>query len=155
MGLFGSALALFVWFVGTLANTLREADEGRPAAVTLASGAGIVAFASMQAVLIAGLAHSIAGTADASVVKALDDAQWVVQTLVAFRAVVFVTATAAATSRSGVFPRWFGMANLTGAVVLAANTTMWAPEDGGADAGVNPRTNCGHAGRFGAPRRQA
>jgi hypothetical protein len=124
--LFGIALALFLWFVGTLANTLREADEGRPAAVTLASGAAIVAFASMQAILIAGLAHSIAGSADASVVKALNNAQWVVQTLVAFPAFVLVSATAAAALRSGVLPRWFGLASLAGAVVFAANTTTWA-----------------------------
>ncbi len=124
--LFGIALALFLWFVGTLANTLREADEGRPAAVAIASGAAIVAFASMQAVLIAGLAHSIAGTAGAGVVKALNDAQWVVQTLVAFPAFVLVSAIAAATLRSGVMPRWFGLASLAGAAVFAANTTTWA-----------------------------
>lgn len=133
---FGVALMLFVWFVGTLANTLREAGEGRPGAVVIAAGGLIAAFASMQGIIVASLAQSLADTADPGVVKALGDIQWLIQTLVGFPATVFAAASGIAILRSGILARWLGWASIAGAVVFAVSTTtfardgFWAPDGG-------------------------
>jgi hypothetical protein len=109
----------------------------------IAAGGLMAAFASLQAIIVASLAQSLAATADAGVVKALGDVQWLIQTLVGFPATVFAAATGIAILRSGILDRRLGWASIAGAVVFAISTTtfardgFWAP-DGGYNAFITP-----------------
>lgn len=141
--LFGIGIALFLWFVGAVANTLRESGEGRPAAVTIAAGSVIAGFASLQAIVVGGLAHSIADAGDTGVVKALNHVQWVAQTLVALPGALFAAAIGVAVLRSGILARWYGRTSVAAAVVFAVSATTWARDgfwapDGAFNATIGP-----------------
>ena len=72
MIVFGIAFILLIWFVGVIANALREAGEGRLGATTIAMGATFVSLQAVIGAIAGGLALNIAATGDAGVVQALN-----------------------------------------------------------------------------------
>lgn len=142
--LFGLSIVAFLWFLGSLVDTLRvEADESRLAATVLAAGVVTTSLFGGIVLLNAGLTFQIAEDGDVSVVAALYDLIWVSTTLIAYPIAALVFAAGIGGMRGGLVPAWFGWASgAAAAAILVSGTTFaqdgfWAP-DGLYNAYVTP-----------------
>jgi hypothetical protein len=124
--LFGFAVVFLLWFVGVLANALREAGQGGFAATALGAAVAFVAVLTASIGVEAGLAYNVADEADAGVVKALSDLTWAVFVLVSFPVATFVGAASLGFLRSRLLPDWFGWAGLVATVLFLLGGTTWA-----------------------------
>ena len=102
--LFAISLVFLLWFVGAVANHLREAGEGRVAATVLAAGAAFAAVQLVVAALFATLAYSVAGGGDAAVTKALFDLDLGLDLLDGLLAGLFVISAAIGLKRTNSIP---------------------------------------------------
>jgi hypothetical protein len=133
--LFGLSIVAFLWFLGTVAHTLRvEADESRLAATALAAGAVTTALFGAIVLINAGLAFQIAEDGDAGVVAALYDLAWVTSTLIWYPVAALVGSTGIGALRGRLVPVWVGWASVVvAATILVSGTTFagdgfWAPD---------------------------
>lgn len=133
--LFGLSIVAFLWFLGSLVNTLRvEADESRLAATVLAAGVVTTSLFGGIVLMNAGLTFQIAEDGDVGVVAALYDLAWVASTLIAYPIAALVFAAGIGGMRGGLIPAWFGWASAVAApAILVSGTTFaqdgfWAPD---------------------------
>jgi hypothetical protein len=127
--LFGFALIVLGWFIGTIAHILLGAGQGRLGAIGLVLGAGFLGAQAVVTAIVGGLSLNIAAAGDAGVIQALHSTQWSVDNLSGF----FLAGTIAAASiglvRGGVLDDWFGWAGAVAVVVALQHGTNWS-EDG-------------------------
>lgn len=124
--LFAVGVALFLWFAGAVANTLRERGEGRVAATAIATGAAWAAIQLVLTAIGAALAHSVATDGDATGVRALFTLSWVLDMLAALPIAVFVLAVSVGLRRTQLIPQWLSWGGVVVAVLLALRSTTWA-----------------------------
>ena len=112
MIVFGIAFILLLWFVGAIANALREAGEGRLGATTIAMGA---TFVSLQAVI-----GAIAGG------LALNTLTGSVDLIAAYPFAGLIAAATVGFTRLRLLPYWYGYVGLAAAVLVLLHGTNWA-----------------------------
>jgi hypothetical protein len=125
--LLGLAVALFVWFLGSLTAALRSAGEERLATVALGGGLVAAGLAVGGVAITASLAHAAPGGAIAAAsIEPLYRLEWVAFTLVSFPFAVLAYATAVATFRSSAFPAWVAWLSTAGAIVFLIGGATFA-----------------------------
>ncbi len=122
----GIGLVALLWFVGAIANALREAGQGRLAATTIGAGTTLVGFVMLVVTLNAALAFKIAAEGNAAVIRAFFDLQWVVGVMISFPAAALVAAAAVGLQRAGLIPDWLGRAGIAVALLDILGGTTWA-----------------------------
>lgn len=122
------AYAIFLWFIGAVANVLREAGEGRLAATVIALGATFLGMQAMLLAIVAGLAQSIAAAGDSGVSNALNTLTWNIDVASAFLLAGLITAVSVGLSRARVLPEWFTSFGLLAAVLILLRGTNWATD---------------------------
>lgn len=120
------AYAVALWFIGTIANVLRESGEGRLAATSIALGATFLGVQTMLVAIAAGLAQSIAIGADAGVSQALNALTWNIDVASAFLLAGLVTVVSVGLNRARILPAWYGYFGLAAAVLVLLRGTNWA-----------------------------
>ena len=115
--LLGAAVMFFIWFAGSVGAALRNAGEARLGAVAFGGGVATAAAATVVAALQGALAYRIAIDSPANV-KAFVDLGYSIQVLLSFPIAVLIGATAIASWRTGVFPRWWAGTSGAAAVVM-------------------------------------
>lgn len=126
--LFAVALGFWIWFGGTVANSLRERGEGRVAATIIGA---VSAFVSVQLVStgINGIvAHSVARAGEDGVVQALFNLTWGLDLVAAIPSAVFVLAASLGLRRTAMVPGWLSAAGIGVAALFVLRSTNWATE---------------------------
>jgi len=115
----GLAIVFFLWFLGSLAATLRDAHQWRLASVAYAGGLITAALGIAGDTL--GLANMrLAGSGGSpDVVRGLWELQAFVYQRFAWPIIVLAGATTLAAYRSGAFPRWYAALGAIGVVLFA------------------------------------
>jgi hypothetical protein len=126
----GFGTLFFVWFLASLAATLRKAGEPRLASAAYGAGLTAAGMFLWFGVIYGSLAYSIAGGADEGVAKAVYDLQWPVELLVPIAIGFLVLATSVAGMRSTVLPDWFAWLGVVAAAAFALGSTTWAEGTG-------------------------
>lgn len=126
--LFAVALGFWVWFGGTLANSLRERGEGRVAATIVGAVSAFVAVQLVTTAITAMLAHSVAGDGDEGVVQALFGLTWGLDVLAAIPSAVFFLAASMGLMRTRMIPPWLSWAGIGVAALFILRSTNWARE---------------------------
>jgi hypothetical protein len=126
MIVFGIAFILLLWFVGAIANALREAGEGRLGATTIAMGATFVGLQAIIGAIAGGLALNIAATGDAGVVQALNTLTGSVDLIAAYPFAGLIAAATIGFTRLRLLPYWYGYVGLAAAVLVLLHGTNWA-----------------------------
>jgi hypothetical protein len=129
---FGAAFS--VWFLGTLRAVLRraEGEQGRVASIAYGAGVASVIMFVIGSALKAALAGAVTwddsfaydAALDAHLAGVLNSISYGVLAPAGILAAVLVAATALVTLRTGVFPRWFGIAGIVAAVVLVLTPVL-------------------------------
>lgn len=122
--IFGIAVVFYLSFVGTLASRLREAGQRRLAAVAFAGALTVAGIAIIGTLAGAVLAYRT--PADDSVLQAFYDVQLLAYVLVSFPAAALFAATAIASERAGVFPRWLNASSGVAAVAFLVGGATFA-----------------------------
>jgi hypothetical protein len=106
---FAAALALLLWFLGTLHGVLAAAERDGAGLATISFGAGLVAVALLvvSLSLVVGAAFRPEETPP-ELTRTLDDLSFLVLGPGACSLVVLFAATGAAILRTGALPRWLG-----------------------------------------------
>lgn len=117
----------FVWFLGTLAGSLRSAEGGAGRVASIAFGGG-VAMAVCALLLPSGGMYVVlaAGTMSAAAADALRHLPGVFLIGVELFAAVLVAATGLVALRTAVLPRWVAWVSLVLALVLLIPPIGWA-----------------------------
>lgn len=132
----GIALVLFLWFLGTLAQRLREAGEHRLATTALGGGFVAAGLGIVGTLMSSALAYRIALDVGGGVTRGLYELQLMCFTFIAFPLFVLAAATAIASWRARIFPEWYAPLGLVGAVLMGvggitvARTGFIAPDGG-------------------------
>lgn len=124
--LFGIALAMSGFFVGTIANMLREAGQGRVAATTIVLGGAFLAIQCLVTAVSGALALNIAAAGDAGLAHALYSLGWASDVLSAFPLAGVLVVISIGLSRVRAIPDWLLFAGLGAALVTALRGTNWA-----------------------------
>jgi hypothetical protein len=125
--IFGFAFLALIWFVGAVANTLREAGEGRLAATALVLSAVWVALQASITMVAGGLALNIAAAGDnGGVLVALNTLTWTGDVFAAFLLAGIFAATTIGLVRARVMPSWYGWLGLVAALATILRATNWA-----------------------------
>lgn len=122
----GAGLALFLWYLGSLAARLRDAGEARLATVAVGAGIVVAGLAAFTIVTVAGLAYGIEQNTDAALIKTLYDLQLATSPLFAWPLAAMAGAVTIATLRSGIFPQWFGGLTALGTAWFVLTGFTWA-----------------------------
>jgi hypothetical protein len=127
MSIFGIAFMLFLFFVGAVANTLREAGEGGLAATSVAMGSTFVAVQAVTGALSGGLALNIAAVGDEFTVRTINTLATAGDVISAFPLAGFIFVASIGLSRArviaGAWYMWFG---LLVSVLVLLHGTNWA-----------------------------
>lgn len=124
----GIAMLFFIWFVGAVANALREAGEGRLAATTVVASAVFTALFFVIGLLTMGLAYSIAGDGDTGVIQALFDLVWATNVIISVPAAGLIAAASIGLWRAGLVPNWFGQVGAVASIIVLLGGTTWATD---------------------------
>jgi hypothetical protein len=115
--IFGAAGFLFIWFMGTLRNSLAAAEGGEGRLATTAFGGGLIAVATLMvgfALQATATLHPLENGPDLT--HALFDASLIVPAVGAPAAAVFFAANGLSILRSGFLPAWLGWLGLVTAI---------------------------------------
>lgn len=110
--LFTVALGFWIWFGGTLANSLRERGEGRVAATITGAVSAFVAVQLVAAAVAGMLAHSVARAGGDGVVQALFSLTWGLDIVAAIPSAVFFLAASLGLRRTLMIPAWLSAAGI-------------------------------------------
>jgi hypothetical protein len=124
--LFAVALGFWIWFGGTLANSLRERGEGRVAATIVGAVAAFVAVQLVAAAVNGMLAHSVARAGEDGVVQALFSLTWGLDIVAAIPSAVFFLAASLGLKRTHMVPAWLSAAGIGVAALFILRSTNWA-----------------------------
>jgi hypothetical protein len=116
----------FLWFLGAIVSSLREAGFGGWAATAIGFGTARAGFLAVHATINAALAYNVVGKLDPGVVQGLHYLTWSIRVLSLFPIAALIWMTGVAFRRAGMVPAWFGWAAPAGAVVVFAGATTWA-----------------------------
>ncbi|HUH14673.1 MAG TPA: hypothetical protein VML35_02175 [Gaiellaceae bacterium] len=124
----GLAIAFFVWFLGSLATTLRSAGEERMATIAVGGGLVAAALAIGGIGISASLAHAAppGGVIAAASVEPLYRLEWLALTAASFPIAALAWATAVAVFRTGVLPRWVAWLSTVGTIVFLIGGATFA-----------------------------
>ena len=129
MILFGFAFLFLIWFVGAVANILREAGEGRLAATGLVLAAVWVALQASVTMMAGGLALNIAAAGDnGGVLVALNTITWTGDVFAAFLLAGIFAAVTIGLVRARILPSWYGWLGLVAALAMILRATNWAKD---------------------------
>ena len=125
--IFGFALLALMWFVGAVANTLREAGEGRLAATGVALAAVWVALQASIIMVTGGLALNIAAAGEnGGVLVGLNTITWTGDVFAAFMVAGLIAATTIGLVRARILPSWYGWLGLVATLAVFLRATNWA-----------------------------
>ena len=124
--IFAIAFVLLLWFVGAVANALREAGEGRLAATTIAFAAVFVGIQAVSGATIGALSLNVAATGDEGVVRALNTLAWSTDVIAAFPLAGVIAAASVGLMRSGILPGWYGLVGIAAAMLAVLHGTNWS-----------------------------
>jgi hypothetical protein len=125
--IFGFAFLALIWFVGAVANALREAGEGRLAATGVVLAAVWVALQASITMMVGGLALNIAAADDNSgVLVGLNTISWTGDVFAAFMVAGLIAATTIGLVRARILPSWYGWLGLAATLAVALRATNWA-----------------------------
>lgn len=113
----GLAVVAFVWFLGSLATTLREAGEQRLAATAFGTGLVVAGLAMVGTLIQTALVFRVAADSP-DTVRALYDVGALTFGMIGFPIAGMAAATGIAAIRSRVFPEWCVLA--CGAVAVVS-----------------------------------
>lgn len=105
--LFGGAMVMFLWFLGTIRAELRHGNE-RLSAIAYGGGIATVAAIGASFAYPAALAAGLAKTGDPNIVRALFEVGGMTERMAAFPWAVFVGAASLAMIRTGLVSRLLG-----------------------------------------------
>lgn len=126
--IFGFSFIPLFWFVGAIANLLRQSGEGRLAATVIGT---LGAWAAAQLVFVATaapLAVSVAEAADPEISHALNGLGLAIDNVSAFALAGGIAAASVGLARSRVLPGWYMWFGLAVAVLVVLHGTNWASE---------------------------
>jgi hypothetical protein len=123
---FGVAFTLLVWFIGTMANTLREAGEGRVAATTIGMGAVFVGVQAVSGALAGGLALNIAAIGDEGVVRSINTLLSSTEVISSYPLAGLILVSSAGLKRAGILTDWASWIGTPAAVLVLLHGTNWA-----------------------------
>jgi hypothetical protein len=126
--IYGIALIALGWFIGALANALREAGEARLGATGLALGGGFIGAQVVVSAIAGALALNIAAAGDAGVIQALTTMLWAIDNLGAFPLAGAIAAFSVGLARSEVLADWVLWAGLAIAAIAVLHGTTWATD---------------------------
>ena len=126
--LFALALGFWIWFGGTVANSLRERGEGRVAATIIGAVSAFVSVQLATAAINAILAHSVARAGEDGVVQALFGLTWGLDIVAAIPSAVFFLAASLGLRRTLMIPAWLSWAGIGVAALFILRSTNWARE---------------------------
>jgi len=126
--LFAGALGFWIWFGGTLANSLRDRGEGRVAATIVGAVAAFVSVQLVTTAFNAILAHSVARTGEDGVVQALFNLTWGLDVVAAIPSAVFFFAASLGLKRTHMVPAWLSAAGIGVAALFVLRSTNWATD---------------------------
>ena len=126
--LFAVALGFWIWFGGTLANSLRGRGEGRVAATIIGAVAAFVSVQLVSAAVNAILAHSVARTGEDGVVQAFFNLTWGLDLVAAIPSAVFFLAASLGLKRTHMIPGWLSAAGIGVAALFVLRSTNWATD---------------------------
>jgi hypothetical protein len=126
MIVFGIAFIVLLWFIGAIANALREAGEGRVAATTIGLGATFVSIQALGGVLAGGLALNIAATGDDGVVRALNTLLSSSEVLSAYPLAGLILVVSVGLNRARILADWYCYTGVLAAVLVLLHGTNWA-----------------------------
>jgi hypothetical protein len=124
--LFGIAYILLLWFVGTIANVLREAGEGRLGATAIAMGATFVGLQAVIGALTGGLALNIGKAGDEGVVQALNTLTGSTDAISAYPFAGLVAAVTIGLTRARIMPSWYAPLGFVAGLLVVLHGTNWA-----------------------------
>jgi hypothetical protein len=123
---FGIAFILLVWFVGTMANALREAGEGRVAATTIGMGAVFVGVQAVSGAVAGALALNVAAIGDEGIVRSLNTLLSSTEVISAYPLAGLILVSSAGLRRAGIFTDWASWLGTLAAVLVLLHGTNWA-----------------------------
>ncbi len=126
MIVFGVAFFLLLYFVGAIANALREGGQGWLAASTIAMGATFVALQAVTGAIAGGLALNIASIGDEGAVTSLNTMLTSVDVISAFPFAGLVLAASIGLSRAGILAGWYAWLGVIAAILVVLHGTNWA-----------------------------
>jgi len=133
----GLGVLAFIWFIGALGAAMRDAGEGRLAAVMGIAFAITVSIGSVAALARASLAFSIAEAADPDISLAFYRMGGYLDTTSNLIAGGFYLAVAGAVARTGLVASWWGwLSGLVGLWSIVSSTAwardgFWSPDGAG------------------------
>lgn len=119
---------IVLWFIGAIANVLREAGEGRLAATTIALGATFLGMQAMILAIVAGLAQSIAAGTDPGVSNALNTLTWDIDVASAFLLAGLIAVVSLGLNRARILADWHCYFGIAAALLLLLRGTNWATD---------------------------
>jgi len=122
------AYAIVMWFIGAIANVLRESGEGRLAATAIALGATFLGLQTMLAAIAAGLAQSIAAGTDSGVSQALNALTWNMDVASSFLLAGLILAVSVGLNRARILADWYCYLGIAAAVLVLLRGTNWATD---------------------------
>jgi hypothetical protein len=126
MVIFGIAFALLLFFVGAIANVLREAGQGWFAATTLAAGTTFVALQAGIGAIAGGLSLNIARIGDEGVVTSLNVLTGSLDVMAAFPLAFLILLASVGLARARVLPGWYSWFGTIVAIVVLLHGTNWS-----------------------------
>ena len=124
--IFGIAFALLLFFVGAIANVLRESGEGWYAATTLVTGTTFVALQAGIGAIAGGLSLSIARIGDEGVVTSLNVLTGSLDVMAAFPLAAMILVASVGLVRARVMPGWYAWFGTIAAIIVLLHGTNWS-----------------------------
>ncbi|TMK80499.1 MAG: hypothetical protein E6G45_00050 [Actinobacteria bacterium] len=126
MIVFGIAFLLLLWFIGAIANILREAGEGRIAATTIGMGAVFVGVQAVGGAIAGGLALNIAGIGDEGIVRALNTLLSSSELISAYPLAGLILFVSIGLNRARILADWYCYMGVAASVLVLLHGTNWA-----------------------------
>jgi hypothetical protein len=128
--IFALSFVILAWFVGAIANALGVAGEGRLAATAIILTAVFIGIQFMTAMLVGGLATSIAGASadNEDLLRALNTLSWSADALSAFPLAGAIMAASAGLYRARLLPSWHIWLGVVAAILIVLRGTNWASD---------------------------